>query len=194
MRLQSATGEITSHPGLFAAVRNISGQPVELCFQCQKCTAGCPVAEDADILPHQLVRMVYLGLEDPVLHSSAIWICSSCETCGARCPNGIRIAEINDALRALSAATQREKEKKIATFHRMFLADIRNRGRVHESMLMARFKLKTKDLFSDLDLGLNLFRKGKMPLFAKAIRDKRSVREIFRRVEEARHKKGGAKP
>lgn len=190
MRLQTAAGEISTRPGFFQTVRDKCAQPIELCYQCQKCTAGCPVGEFADYTPHQVIRMVYLGLADTVLNSSMIWLCSACETCGARCPNGIRISEVNDALREMSAALGQEKEKKTATFHRMFLADVKSRGRVHESMLMARFKLKTGDLFSDLDLGLKLFQKGKLPLFAKGVKDKKGVRDIFRRVDETRRKGG----
>lgn len=190
MRVQMATGEITTQPGFFQAIRKRCGQPIELCYQCRKCTAGCPVGEFADYTPHQVVRMVYLGLADTVLSSSMIWLCSACETCGARCPNGIRISEVNDTLREISSSAGKEKEKKTATFHRMFLADVKNRGRVHESLLMARFKLKTTDLFSDLDLGLKLFTRGKLPLFARSIKDKKGVREIFRRVDEARQRGG----
>lgn len=192
MQLQFAEGEVNTEPGFFATVRERCGQPIELCFQCQKCTAGCPVVEYADITPHQVIRLVYLDVADTTLASSMIWLCSACETCGARCPNGIRISEVNDTLRQMSAAARREKEKRTATFHRMFLADVQNRGRVHESMLMARFKLKTGDLFSDLDLGLQLFRKGKLPLLASGVKDKKGVREIFKRVDETRRKKGDA--
>ncbi len=190
MRVKATAGEITTQQGFFNTVREKCGQPIELCYQCQKCTAGCPMGEYVDIAPHQVVRMVYLSLADPVLTNSMIWLCSACETCGARCPNGIRISEVNDVLRQLSASLGREKEKRTATFHRMFLADVKSRGRVHESMLIARFKLKTGDLFSDLDLGLRLFQKGKLTLFSSAVRDKKGVREIFRRVEQARQKGG----
>lgn len=190
MRVQTAAGDITTQPDFFTTIREKCGQPIELCYQCQKCTAGCPVGEFADYKPHQVIRMVYLGLADMVLQSSMIWLCSACETCGARCPNGIRISEVNDALREISASAGQEKEKKTATFHRMFLADVKNRGRVHESMLMAKYKLKTGDLFSDLDLGFKLFQKGKMPLLAKGVKDKKGVRDIFRRVDQTRQKGG----
>jgi len=68
----------------------------EACFQCRKCTNGCPVAFAMDLLPDQIIRMVLLGQRDAALSCSSIWICIGCETCTTRCPNKIKIAELLD--------------------------------------------------------------------------------------------------
>jgi len=73
-------------------VNQHSGEKVQLCFQCFKCSLGCPVSFAMDYLPHQLLRMVQMGLKDRVLHSHTIWVCAACETCTTRCPNHIDIA------------------------------------------------------------------------------------------------------
>ncbi|CAH2603053.1 Disulfide reductase [Rhodovastum atsumiense] len=82
-------------------IERMSHQQILACYQCGKCSAGCPMAKYMDILPHQMIRFVQLGLEDELLGSEAIWMCVSCLTCNTRCPKGVRIAEIIEAVRQL---------------------------------------------------------------------------------------------
>jgi len=83
-----------------AKVECLSGQSNLLsCYQCGKCSAGCPLASHMDILPNQIIRYAQLGMKDELINSSAIWICVSCMTCNTRCPKGINIAEIIESLR-----------------------------------------------------------------------------------------------
>lgn len=54
-----------------------------------------------DTLPNQIIRLLQLGLEEEVLNSKTIWICASCFTCEARCPKGVDLSKIMEALRIL---------------------------------------------------------------------------------------------
>lgn len=82
-------------------VQELSGQNLLACYQCGKCSAGCPAVSQMDILPNQIIRYAQLGFKDELLKSRAIWICASCMTCNARCPKGINIAEVIEALRQI---------------------------------------------------------------------------------------------
>ncbi len=82
-------------------VEELSGQNLLVCYQCGKCSAGCPAVDDMDILPNQIIRYAQLGMKDELLESRAIWVCASCMTCNVRCPKGINIAEVIEALRQL---------------------------------------------------------------------------------------------
>jgi len=82
-------------------VEELSGQNLLFCYQCGKCSAGCPVVSDMDILPNQIIRYAQLGLQDELLEFKAIWACASCMTCNVRCPKGINIAEVIEALRQI---------------------------------------------------------------------------------------------
>ena len=82
-----------------ANVERIAGQKLMACYQCGKCSAGCPMAPHMDVLPNQMIRMAQLGMKEKLLASRAIWICVSCMTCNSRCPKNINIAEIIEALR-----------------------------------------------------------------------------------------------
>jgi heterodisulfide reductase subunit C2 len=79
----------------------ISGETLLSCNQCGKCSAGCPVAYEMDFLPSQVIRMAQLGMED-VIESSSIWICATCMTCIARCPKGIDLPRVMEALRLIA--------------------------------------------------------------------------------------------
>ena len=79
-----------------------SGTPLRTCFQCHKCSTGCPIGPEMDLLPSQVMRLVQLGAEAEVLESRGIWLCASCEACTTRCPMGIDVAAVMDALRMLA--------------------------------------------------------------------------------------------
>jgi heterodisulfide reductase subunit C2 len=81
-------------------VETISGENLLACNQCGKCSAGCPVAFSMDILPNQVIRLAQLGFED-VLETQTIWTCAACLTCVARCPKGIDLPRVMEALRII---------------------------------------------------------------------------------------------
>lgn len=82
-----------------AKLEKVSGQKLLACYQCGKCSAGCPMAAYMDILPNQIIRMAQLGMQKQLLASRTIWTCVSCLTCNSRCPKNIRIAEVIESLR-----------------------------------------------------------------------------------------------
>jgi heterodisulfide reductase subunit C2 len=81
-------------------VETISGQSLLACNQCGKCSAGCPVAFSMDVLPNQVLRMAQLGIVD-VLDVQTIWTCAACLTCVSRCPKGIDLPRVMEALRLI---------------------------------------------------------------------------------------------
>lgn len=80
-------------------IEKISGQKLMACYQCGKCSAGCPMAAHMDVLPNQIIRMAQLGMKEQLLAARSIWMCVSCMTCNSRCPKDIRIAEVIESLR-----------------------------------------------------------------------------------------------
>ncbi len=157
-----------------------SGQPINLCYQCRKCSAGCPMVEEFDFPPNMVMRMVQLGQRDELLRSKAIWMCISCETCGARCPNEIKIAPVMDCLRAACLAEGVVPADPVTVaLHTSFTESIKTFGRVHEATMLMKYKLRSKNLTADLDVGLKLFLKGKIPLLPKKTKNVRKVKEIF---------------
>jgi heterodisulfide reductase subunit C2 len=170
-----------------------TGLAVTSCFQCRKCSAGCPLTFAMDLLPDQVVRLALLGQEDQVLGARTIWVCSGCMTCTSRCPNGIDIAGVMDWLKEEAVRRGRGiPEEEIAAFHRLFLESIRaGGGRLAETRLLRRFtfyKIRRQPDFSELKqnlgLGWKLWRRGRVRLTGPpALRGKAEIREIFQKAE-----------
>lgn len=169
----------------FEAVQNRCGENIQLCYQCLKCTAGCPTAPYMDFNPNTIVRMIQWGLRREVLESKAIWLCVSCEACGTRCPNEIDIGLLMDALREMSLEEgYRAREKEVVALHNAFMESIRRGGRVHEATMLMEYKLRSGDYWTDLIPGMKLFMKGKIPLIPGRIKGMDSIREIYRKAQK----------
>jgi heterodisulfide reductase subunit C2 len=162
-----------------------SGTSPSACFQCHKCSTGCPIGPEMDFLPSQVMRLVHLGAEAEVLGSQSIWLCASCEACTTRCPMGIDIAGVMDALRIMAI----ERQTPLANshgkqFNRSFLGSVQRNGRVYEAGMMAFYKLRTGDFFSDVGKVPQMLAKGKLSLLPKRSGSVGQVREVFRRAQE----------
>ncbi len=103
--MSTTTARISSarlRSAFVANVERISGQKLLACYQCGKCSAGCPMAPHMDVLPNQIIRLAQLGMQERLMATDAIWACVSCMTCNTRCPKGIRIAEVIESLRDMA--------------------------------------------------------------------------------------------
>ncbi len=157
-----------------------SGEDLSACYQCLKCTAGCPTAAYMDVKPNSIIRMIQMGMKREVLGSSAIWLCVSCETCGTRCPNKIDIGALMDALREMAVEEKvPAKEKKIHLLHDAFVQSVKRGGRIHEATMLIDYKLRSRDFLTDLGPGLMMFLKGKIPLLPSFVKGRQEIKRIF---------------
>jgi heterodisulfide reductase subunit C2 len=177
---------ITPDASFRKQVAETCGVNVTACFQCEKCSAGCPVTFAMDILPHRLIRAVHLGLKDEVLRSETIWVCASCETCSTRCPNGIDIAHVMDAARQISRREGiRAARPDVPALHRAFLASIKRHGRVSEVEMTIDYSLRSGGigaLLKKSGIGLSMFRRGKLRLLPTRLKGLKQVRRIFKKT------------
>ena len=169
-------------------VSELSHQPVARCYYCLRCSAGCPSAYAMEYTPAQILRLVQLGQKEALLRSSAIWLCIGCETCGTRCPNEIHAGAVIDTLRQM--AIERgvaPGEGRVYRLHQAFLDNLRIWGRLHELTMLMEYKLLSRDLFSDLDMGLDMFLKGKIHPLPKRIQGMAEIKRLFQMKEEGGH-------
>ena len=96
------------HSRFTGRVQRLADQNLLACYQCGKCSAGCPLAAYMDILPAQMIRLAQLGMEQELLDSEAIWLCVSCMTCNTRCPKGVRIAELIESMRQVKLRARQD--------------------------------------------------------------------------------------
>jgi heterodisulfide reductase subunit C2 len=166
-----------------------SGTPVGACFQCHKCSTGCPIGPDMDLLSSQVMRLIHLGAEGEILASQAIWMCASCEACTTRCPMGIDIAGVMDSLRMMAVERQTAlPDARGEQFNRSFLQSVRHHGRVFELGMMVAYKLRSRKFFADADKAPQMLKKGKLSLLPKRSGSAGEVREVFRRAEQEEKK------
>ena len=170
--------------GLFAET------DVQNCYQCGKCTAGCPMAGQMDTMPNQVVRLVQIGELERAMHCLAIWHCVSCQTCTARCPQSVDCAGIMDVVRQMAAEKRivPPELRRVYLFQRAFLDNVRKNGRLNEVELIGQFKTAAfmKDfniplLLKDTLLAPKLMQRGKFHLVGKKVKDRDVVRRIFDR-------------
>ncbi|MEA3296339.1 MAG: 4Fe-4S dicluster domain-containing protein [candidate division Zixibacteria bacterium] len=79
----------------------ISGQDIGKCFQCGTCSGSCPMTDHINCLPRQVMALLQLGHEKALENANMPWVCASCYQCSVRCPRGIDIAKVMEALRQI---------------------------------------------------------------------------------------------
>ena len=161
-----------------------SGISVQRCYQCGKCSAGCPAANDMDFTPSVLLRFLQTQSNDndkKVLSSYTIWLCLSCQTCVTRCPMEVDLPKVMDLLRAeaVKRRTVHPRAKEIIAFHTSFLNTIKHFGRLWEVGLVGEYKLRTWHWLQDVLLSPSMFLKGKLSLLPHRIKGKDEIESIF---------------
>ena len=169
-------------------VKRQTGVNIRECYQCGKCTAGCPVAEEMDLRPSVIMRMIQSGTNeamDQILRSYTIWLCLTCETCYSRCPMDIDIPKVMDYLRQRSLAEGKvhPEARKIVAFHKSFLNTVKRNGRLSELFLTIDYKmrsLRSGTLFQDMTVAPGMISRGKLHLIPEQIKDKKGFSRLFK--------------
>ncbi len=142
------------------------------------------MADEMDIMPHQMVRHAVLGHTERLVNSKSLWLCLNCHTCGARCPNGIDVPALLDPIRHdVIKKKIKTQDPNVPAFHEIFVQTVKTFGRVHELFLVGMYKFKTKNYFSDMELGWKMFRKGKMHLIPHKASSLSEVKEVFKQAK-----------
>jgi heterodisulfide reductase subunit C2 len=173
--------------GLAGEVLKNTGVNVNKCYQCGKCTAGCPLAAEMEYTPSYAMRMLQTGdpaLEEQLLRSFAIWACLTCEMCYSRCPKSIDIPKVMDYLRekSLREGKVSPKAKEIVAFHKSFLSSIEKTGRLYELGLTLEYKARTLSLMQDVAVAPAMLSRGKLHLVPEVIKGKSKIVSIFNKT------------
>ena len=83
-------------------VKELSGQNLQLCYQCGMCSGNCPAAANMDISPRQIIELARLGLDEEIANSKTVWVCASCLACAVNCPRGFDLSKVMEAIRLLT--------------------------------------------------------------------------------------------
>lgn len=165
-------------------IRRRTGINVATCYQCGKCSAGCPMAAECDLRPHNVMRKAMTGRRDDLMKDESIWLCMTCETCTARCPNGCDPARVIDAVREIAAESGiSPQQRNLRAFHKSFLEQVRISGRLFEAGFMVTYKMRSGTLFQDALAAPGMVTRGKLHALPSRIKDTENLRRIFRLCE-----------
>lgn len=161
------------------------GANVCKCYQCKRCSNGCPVAAYADLHPAQIMRAIQLGQMDIALDSTFIWLCTGCQTCTTRCPQGIDVAAVMDELRMISRRESRiPASAALADVLRLNAESIKRWGRLYEVELVSRTMLsRPKDMLGYLPIGRSMMARRKIRLLPER-GDRASVKRMVAASED----------
>jgi Fe-S oxidoreductase len=93
------------------------------CIHCGICTGSCPVARKANLNVRQYMREVCVGGKLTIHPQNELWSCTTCATCGLRCPKEINPYDFLIDMRSLAV-----EEGQIATTLRDALESIFKNG------------------------------------------------------------------
>jgi len=174
-----------------ARVEELAHTKVADCYQCGKCSAGCPMGDQMDVIPSTLIRLIQYGNVNEAARSAAVWQCVSCQTCSTRCPKSVNIAGVLDALKQISIERKlvHKDFKRVVAFNKAFLDTIRRNGRTNELELVAQFKIRgflgdfsILKALKDSMLGPKMLGLGKLHLkLGSPVKNKALVKRIFDR-------------
>ena len=172
---------------LAGKIAKSAGVDLDDCYQCGKCTAGCPMAHAMDLVPRQVIRALQLGQVDRAVNAHSPWICVNCMVCTARCPQGVSVDGIMLATRHYAKNHGLQPEPDGDKFDDAFVGNIRSWGKSNEAILAAKYNLVSGHLFQDLASVPKMLSRGMIGPKIHSIKDKQSLQAIMDRVM----KKGG---
>jgi len=184
MRLQLTNAQVGSE--WKREVDRRVGRQMSACYQCGKCSAGCPVAYEMFHPVHAMVRLVQLGRKDEALRSRSQWVCVACEACSTRCPKDVDPARLMTVLREMAQeeGCVNADEIDIYDFHQSFLSSVRMFGRVYEMGLVAAYKMKRPVHRGPQDVltGMKMMRRGKPGLLPHRVQNVAAIRRIYEKT------------
>ena len=168
-----------------------AGVNLKDCYQCGKCSAGCPVASEADMPPRAVIRNLQLGCLDPVLSSTMPWLCVGCGMCLARCPQSVDMPTLNAALRRyIKAHDISPALSNPDRFNRIFAENVRQSGVSDEVKLAVKFNMRSGKFMQDANTMPAMVMRGMINNNGHKLEDPADVERIFARVEAELEQKG----
>ena len=175
----------TEDSAIISVIEERSGVNLSLCYQCKKCSSGCPVAAFSEMPPSEVLRKMHLGAGKELLDTDMIWHCVSCETCYARCPMGIDISAVMDELRKMTVEKGAALPAgKMPMFNKAFLKTVEMFGRSYDIAMIAAYKVGSMNFFGDVEKFPGMLRKRKIALLPPFGSNRKLVKRIFKKIKD----------
>jgi heterodisulfide reductase subunit C len=167
----------------FSAIAHL--ESINQCIQCGTCSGSCPLADLMDHAPRELFALLREGAYDEALHSNTPWFCVSCYACMVRCPREIPVTDLMYAFKeVITKHGTAPKNLKMPDMYQAFSGNIKNTGKVTESLVMARYGMKHPlDALKKIPLAIKMQMRGRLELKAQKVADPRSIARLFALTE-----------
>ena len=175
------------------AIAAEAGVDLKDCYQCGKCTAGCPMAHGMDLMPREVMRLLQLGAVDEVLNAKTPWICAQCEVCSTRCPQNVDICSVMRAVRLNARAEGITPVREAEIFENEFISSVSKHGVSNEQYLAAWYNVKSGHLMQDMGNATRMLARGMVGVATHNTPGRAEVKALIERAKEADAKKRAAK-
>ena len=142
------------------AIAAEAGVNLKDCYQCGKCTAGCPLADGMDLMPREVIRYLQIGAIGEVLSAKTPWICAQCVVCSSRCPQNVDICSTMRAVRLASKHAGKRPVPEADIFDDEFIANVRAHGVSNEQYLAAAYNMKSGHFMQDMVNATRMLSRG----------------------------------
>lgn len=159
-----------------------AGVDLKDCYQCGKCTAGCPLADGMDLMPREVIRYLQLGAVDVVLEARTPWICAQCVVCSSRCPQNVDICSVMRAVRLASKHAGKQPLPEADIFDDTFIANVRAHGVSNEQYLAAEYNVRSGHLMQDMTNATRMLKRG---MVGVAMHNTKGRKEVAALVDRA---------
>lgn len=135
---------------LAAKIAEEAGVKLHECYQCGKCSAGCPMAAGMDLMPRQVIGCMKMGMMTEVLKSKSIWLCAACHTCVERCPHDINLPGLMEGSRMEAKRRGAIGVPEVNKFTDIFMDNVKMFGRNQEVVMEGLYNVKSGHLMQDM--------------------------------------------
>ena len=167
------------------AIAAEAGVNLKDCYQCGKCTAGCPLADGMDLMPREVIRFLQLGALDVVLNAKTPWICAQCVVCSSRCPQNVDICSTMRAVRLASKRAGKRPLPEADIFDDEFIANVRAHGVSNEQYLAAAYNVKSGHFVQDMRNATRMLTRGMVGVSRHNTKGRANVAALVDRALEA---------
>lgn len=195
MEAQSLTSISTRANCIIDQITADANVDLKDCYQCGKCSAGCPVASMANMMPREIIRNLQLKNIDKVLESDMPWLCASCGMCQARCPQDVDLPSLMLACRRTALREGKKPIREVNTFTKVFIDGVKEKGISDEAVLAMKFNVSTGHLMQDALSAPKMVTRGMLNLKEHKVEGANEVKGIIERARLAEGAKAAhAKP
>ena len=179
-----AETKFDSAPALSKKIADAAGVNLSDCYQCGKCSAGCPMAASMDVQPRQVVRLLQLGMADELLKSKTIWLCATCHMCEDRCPNSINLPGLIENARYEAKRIKMCAVSEVDKFNDIFIENVKNFGKSQEVILEGAYNILTGNFIQDMGSVPHMLRHGIVQPEVHTVRERESVRKMIDKAQK----------